>query len=106
MSKTSREFENMICGTCPRCGSVCDYGCMCPNGDPEFPLVKYDDQRAAKARSSRRQIGVCEAYGNPRCVGECRDPRDCSGTPLPRCSCPAAYTPDAVCSCNQALTSA
>jgi hypothetical protein len=53
MSDAVREFENSICGTCPRCGAVCDYGCRCPNRDPEFPLVKYDDPRAVEARKRR-----------------------------------------------------
>ena len=33
--------------------------------------------------SEGKQIGVCEAFGDPRCVGRCRDPRDCSAKPLP-----------------------
>ena len=28
-------------------------------------------------------LGVCEAYGYERCIGRCRDLRDCTATPLP-----------------------
>lgn len=47
------DFECSIRGSCPRCGSAVDYSCECPNGDPEFPLVTYDDQRAEAARARR-----------------------------------------------------
>lgn len=51
MDQRIYDFECSIRGTCPRCGSVVDYSCFgCPNGDPEFPLVTYDDPRAEAAR--------------------------------------------------------
>ena len=33
---------------CPACGWVVDYGCMCPDARPTYPLVKYGALKASR----------------------------------------------------------
>jgi hypothetical protein len=41
----------------------------------------------------REDIGVCEAFGAARCVGECRFPTECSAKPLIKQSVMTAALP-------------
>jgi hypothetical protein len=65
--------------SCPKCGCTFDYACLCPDGNPTFPLVTTPCIRTKEVQSYTATVFIagdlerareaCQAYCDER--GEC-----------------------------------
>jgi hypothetical protein len=57
---------------CPRCKAVVDYACLCPDGNPKFPLVTREEALAPKNKVWGPAMQTAEEYFLSRHPGALR----------------------------------
>lgn len=77
-------FRGTEKGWCPRCKTAVDYGCACPGGRPEFPLL--DRSEIKKEQYQKIVMAAVDAVYNDFCSNSVADLQaavvDLIGVPL------------------------
>ncbi len=67
-----------LAGDAIKCVLLCESEC-----DYVDRFNELRDARTAPLHSSKRRGCIAKEYGGEWCIGKCRDPKDCSASPIP-----------------------